>query len=443
MSTLRSTLDELRGEDLRVISDKELGEGLVELERSSRVIEAERCRRLVEVERRATWAVDGHLSVVSWLAVKVRVGFSRASRHVKLSRALSHMPRTASAFGEGELSSEAVGLLVGAREAAREAFGEAEEMLVDAGIALPARDLRTVVAYWCQAADAAEAAEREQRSYEGRRLHVSPTIDGVVRIDGDLDPESGQTLITALRSVQDAWARNGGDDLRTPPQRRVDALVELCRRSLDRSDRPEIAGERPHVIVTVDLETLEDQAGRRSELEDTGPITPETARRIACDAGVSRIIRAGVSEPLDVGRKTPVVPVGIRRALVLRDGGCRFPGCGRPQAWCDAHHVRHWADGGETALGNNLVLLCRPHHRAIHDRFRVEISGGGPVFSRADGIPLVEDRAPPSLASSAGPPSAVAPEQPHRYFEAESAAPTAAWPAANRAVSTRKGEQLT
>jgi hypothetical protein len=294
-----------------------------------------------------------------------------------------------------KLSPEAAGLLVGAHQAAPEAFGEAEPMLVDAAVALPARELRVAISYWRQAADAAGAEERERRIWEGRHLHVSPTIEGTVRIDGSLDPESGQSLLTALRAVQDAWARDGVPDPRSAPQRRADALTELCRVFLDRSYRPEVAGERPHVVITVDLETLQGKPGRRSELEDTGPITPETARRLACDAGVSRIITTGASEPLDVGRKTPVVPSGVRRALVLRDGGCRFPGWGRPQAWCDGHHVRHWADGGPTSL-QNLVLLCRPHHRAVHEEFRVEMNGHGPVFSRADGSRLEEDRAPPS-----------------------------------------------
>ncbi len=375
-------------------SEEELGEGLVELERASRVLEAERSRRLVEVERRGSWAIDGHLSVVSWLASRLRVGFARASQRVKLSRALRAMPVVSRALGEGELSSEAVGLLVRAHQAAPEAFGEAEPMLVDAAVALSARELRVAIAYWRQAADAAGAEERARRLWEGRHLHVSPTIEGTVRIDGSVDPESGQSLLTALGAVQDAWSRDGVEDRRSAPQRRADALVELCRSYLDRSDRPQVAGERPHVVITVDLETLGGEPGRRSELADVGPITPETARRLACDAGVSRIITIGASEPLDVGRRTPVVPSGMRRALVLRDGGCRFPGCGRPQYWCKAHHLRHWADGGPTAL-SNLVLVCRPHHRAVHEGFRVQMNGHGPVFSRADGSALAKDRAPP------------------------------------------------
>jgi len=333
---------------------------------------------------------------VSWLAGTLRVGFGRASQHVKRSRALRQMPATARAHGDGELSSEAVGLLVDARDAAPGEFAEAESMLVDAAVALPARELRTASAYWREVADATGAAGREERQVEGRHLHVSPLLSGMVRIDGDLDPESGQTVITALRCVQDAWARDGDVGGRSAPQRRADALVTVCRSWLDRSDRPQVAGERPHILVTVDLETLEGRVGKRSELEDVGPITPESARRLACDARVSRVITDGRSEPVDVGRATLVVPSAIRRALVVRDGGCRFPGCGRPQAWCDAHHVMHWADGGKTALAN-LVLLCRPHHRAVHTDFGVEMNGRGPVFVRADGSRLAVDRAPPSL----------------------------------------------
>jgi Domain of unknown function (DUF222) len=115
-----------------------------------------------------------------------------------------------------------------------------------------------------------------------------------------VDPESGQSFLTALGAVQDAWTRDGVEDTKSASQRRADALVELCGAFLDRSDRPQVAGERPHVVVTVDLRSLQGKLGRRSELEDTGPITPETARRLACDAGISRIITTGASEPLDV-----------------------------------------------------------------------------------------------------------------------------------------------
>lgn len=103
----------------------------------------------------------------------------------------------------------------------------------------------------------------------------------------------------------------------------------------------------------------------------------------------------GRSEPLDVGRRTPVVPPAVRRAVIVRDRTCRFPGCDRPHAWCDAHHVEHWADGGPTAL-RNLVLLCRRHHRMVHapGGFGLRIEEGTSVFRRPDGS-MLEDRAPP------------------------------------------------
>ena len=254
-------------------------------------------------------------------------------------------------------------------------------------------ELRRVLAYWRQAADLERAKQDEDLAFERRHVHVSPTLAGMVWVDGDLDPETGQTLISALRAVMDAEVRaNDGPDLRTPGQRRADALGEICRRWLDSCDRPTVAGERPHVVVRVDLASLEGRVGH-SELDDVGPVTPETARRFACDANVSRVITDGASQPVDLGRTTKVVPPPLRRAVTIRDHGCRFPGCGRPPGWCDAHHVRHWADGGETSLGN-LVLLCRPHHRLIHRGFGVEMVEGMPRFTRPDGSEL-SDRAPP------------------------------------------------
>lgn len=88
-------------------------------------------------------------------------------------------------------------------------------------------------------------------------------------------------------------------------------------------------------------------------------------RRLACDAQIVPIVLGSEGQPLDVGRASRSVPPAIRRALTARDGGCAFPGCDRPPTWCEAHHVRHWADGGETAL-SNLVLLCGHHHRRVH-----------------------------------------------------------------------------
>lgn len=393
MSTLRSALDELGAEDLRYASDEGLETDFTELERAAGAVEAELARRAAEIDRRGSFRRDGYLSISSWLAHRFRMAFSAATQLVRLARALEHMPGTRKALADGEISRSAAAILVAASDADPDEFSAVEETLVETARILGMRDLKRAVAHWRDAIDQRRAEEDAEHAFQLRRLHVSPTLQGMVRVDGDLDPETGQVLITALRSVLDAEERMPGADGRTFAQRRADALGEICQSWLDSTDRPLVSGERPHVTITVDLEALEGRSGFRCELGDAGTITPEAARRWACDASIARVITNGRSEPLEVGRRTPVVPASMRRAVVVRDGGCRFPGCDRPHTWCDAHHVRHWADGGPTSL-SNLVLLCRPHHRLIHQRFGMEMLQGRPVFLRPDGSPL-EDRAPP------------------------------------------------
>jgi uncharacterized protein DUF222/HNH endonuclease len=199
-------------------------------------------------------------------------------------------------------------------------------------------------------------------------------------------------VITALRALMPprAWAR------RTAGRRHSDAPTRSVRSVISgwtAAIVPFVAGERPHLTLTVDLDALERRSGRRCELDDVGRIAPEDARRIACDASVSRVITTAPSAPVEIGRRTPIVPAALRRVVVVRDGGCRFPGCDRPPGWCDAHHVVHWADGGEMALGN-LLLLCRPHHRKVHERFSLTIEDGRPAFRRPDGTPLHDARFP-------------------------------------------------
>ncbi|MGZ5295844.1 MAG: DUF222 domain-containing protein, partial [Actinomycetota bacterium] len=227
------------------------------------------------------------------------------------------------------------------------------------------------------------------------KLHASVSFLGMVRVDGDLDPETGETLLTALHAVLDAESRSRGqDDVRSPAQRRADALGEICRQWLDRGERPSVAGERPHVTVTVASDALRADTGATGELDHAGPIDAEVARRLACDASIMRVVLSGSSQPLDLGRRTSVIPPAMRRAVIVRDRHCRFPGCDRPHTWCDAHHAVHWADGGPTALPN-LLLLCRRHHRLVHQpgAFRLELLDGRPVFKRPDGSLL--DHAPP------------------------------------------------
>ncbi len=419
MSELRSAIEALQGEDLESVSDERLETDFGDIQRATQALESERLRRLAEIHRRQSHRRDGYLSTASWLVDRHRMGWTTASKEIRTARAVERMPHTKEALATGELGASAVQMLVWARQAHPAQFLRSEEALVEAARRLPARQLQHTMAHWRHKLDWEQGLKEAERVRDQRRLTVSTTLLGMVRVDGDLDPETGETVLTALRHCVDADRRaKDPDDTRTPAQRRADALGVICGSwlggskeawgspggstggSLDGPGMPgAVRGERPHVAVVVDLRALQGQTGHRAELDHVGPVHPEAIRRISCDASVSRVLTRGGSEPLDIGRRTPVVPGPMRRALIVRDGRCRFPTCDRPPAWCDAHHVVHWANGGVTAL-SNLVLLCRRHHRLVHETgFRVTIVEGHPHFKRPDGsdVRAVTARSDPAL----------------------------------------------
>ena len=413
MSELRSALEGLRAESLPELPDARIEEDFAELHRAAELIEAERLRRLAEIDRRGLFERDGHLSAASWLVSVYRVAWGTAREQVRMARGLAQMRGVRSAIAAGEVSMSAARSLVAAREADPAAFERSEQVLVEAARVHSVAELGRVLAFWRDRVERERAPERDPR-YDRRGLSASVTFGGMVRVDGDLDPETGEHLLTALRAVLDAEVRSGDEhgsganetEDRTPAQRRADALGEICRQWLDGRKRPVVAGERPHLTLTVGVDTLmglralgealTGPPGGTGELDHTGPVASDVARRLACDASVRRVVVGPGSEPLDVGRRSAVVPPAMRRAVIVRDRHCRFPGCDRPQAWCDAHHVVHWADGGPTAL-HNLVLLCRRHHRMVHapGGFGLALEDRRPVFRRPDGSVLEDDRGPP------------------------------------------------
>ncbi len=177
-------------------------------------------------------------------------------------------------------------------------------------------------------------------------------------------------VLTALAS---ATAPRGPDDHRSAGQRRADALVDMCAVCLDHGSLASSGGVRPHLLVTAPAtsfatsgEVTNPSSTEVPEVSWTGPLPNASVRRLGCDADITRVLLDGDSLPLDVGRSIRTVPQQIRHALVVRDRGCVAEGCDRPVAWTEAHHVVHWAEGGRTAL-DNLVLLCRTHHRKVHD----------------------------------------------------------------------------
>src|SRR5262249_9953538 len=183
-----------------------------------------------------------------------------AGGEVRMARALEHMPAAREALGLGEVSASAVDALAAAREADPEAFSSVEEDLVEVARTMPARGLRLAVERWKVRVQPRVTEREDAERYERRCMHVSRARDGMVRVDGNLDPETGATFTTALDAVTGAWARSAGDDPRSAAQRRADAVGEVCRGWLSHSDRPVVGGERPHITVVADLQTLEGRA---------------------------------------------------------------------------------------------------------------------------------------------------------------------------------------
>jgi hypothetical protein len=395
LSELRSAIGQFQSEVLSQLPDAVIEEDFAELHRMGELVESERLRRLAELERRGVHERDGHVSVVAWLAARFKVAWGLARESVRVARALEDMPVARRALEDGDIPLSAVGQLAAAREVDPESFSRSEPMLVEAAAMHSVRDLQRVLGHWRVLAESRSGKDPEERAYARRRLHVSKTFLGMVRGDFELECEGGDTVLTAIGCVVDGEARSGSEDDRTPAQRRADALVEICRQFLGRSDRPAVGGERAHVTVTVPVEVLAGASDEPAELDHVGHVSASVARRLACDASLMRVVMSGRSEPLDVGRRTPVVPPALRRAVIARDRHCRFGACDRQASWCDAHHVVPWSEGGPTSL-DNLTLLCRRHHRAVHPpgRFRLVMVDGRPTVFRPDGT-VVEGRAPP------------------------------------------------
>ncbi|MDP8969518.1 MAG: HNH endonuclease, partial [Actinomycetota bacterium] len=173
-----------------------------------------------------------------------------------------------------------------------------------------------------------------------------------------------------------------------PGARRADALVAVAETFLAHGVTQAPVADRHQVVVHVDAVTLADAAdGDRCHVQDGPGLAAATVRRLTCDSSLVASIHDPQGRPLDVARKTRAIPPALRRALSSRDGGCRFPGC-TTRRRVDGHHIRHWADGGPTSL-DNLVLLCRFHHRLVHEGgYRLRRSADTLTFARPDGQPL-------------------------------------------------------
>jgi hypothetical protein len=344
------------------LADAELAPEVQRLHRLIAQATARAAEVVAEAHRRGLPLAAGYGSTTAWLTAVTGDSLRVCSSRVRVALALRHMAHTREAFAEGRLAECRVRLLVDARNASPQHFERDETLLVNQACSLSARVFPLAVSHWRRLADPQGALDAADQAFARRRLHISPAWAGMVRLDGDLDPEGGAVVLTAIRSLAEPPALEPGDG-RSPQQRRADALVEICRRHLDSSDRPRQGGERPHLIISL---TAADLAGGGLVDLETGAITAEAVRRLGCDARLTWVALDARGRPSRAAEGGRIVSPALRRALALRDQYCTHPGCDVPARWCDAHHIRHWGHGGQTVAAN-LRLLCRRHHRLAHD----------------------------------------------------------------------------
>jgi hypothetical protein len=327
-------------------------------------LESEFSTEVREVQNSGDHLVNGNITASSWISRTCGMSLTSAADRLCVGEQLQSLPKIAAALSSGEIGYQSTSVLCHLRAQLgdlHDLFDE-EEML---GYArqFSVFHLRLLCRVARHAADPDGFFKEGEENYLRRRLHISLMSDGMYAIDGILDPEVGAALRTAL----DALAkRRGREDERTHSQRTADALGELVHHAMDEGRLPRRNGVRPHVTVTTTLEGLKNEVGAPpADLELSLPISTRTLERIACDSTISRVLLAD-SMVIDVGRATRVNSAPTRRALRVRDKGCRFPGCDRPANWSTPHHIIAWSRGGPTNLANE-VLLCYYHHRLVHE----------------------------------------------------------------------------
>jgi hypothetical protein len=341
-------------------------------------IAAATCRWLglaAEFDERGGHERFGFASCASWLAWRCSITPRAAREQLRVARSLRELPRIRDSFACGALSYSKVRALT--RVAEPEMEGELLELAEDATAAQLERLLRGY-----RGAIAADAAEQTQSR---RHLTTRWEADGSLTIRGSLPPDEADLFLKGLERARDELrsTASGGDAVAGRPDR-ADGLVALAETAIASGVEPSTGGDRNQVVVHVDLGDLVSDDDTTAATLDRGVALPaETARRLGCDAAIVTMIERD-GEPLSIGRKTRSIPPALRRALNARDRCCRFPGCEHDR-FVDAHHIEHWARGGETSL-DNLVLLCRHHHRLLHEGgFTLAVEDGEPIFRTPGG----------------------------------------------------------
>ena len=364
--------------------DTGLPDQIRDIEAVSRMLHAVMLEAVAEVEFRNIAASTGFGTTKRLLAGMLQLSATEAGTRVARATQLTArrtlsgevlppaLPNTAAALGAGEIGVGQVRVIAETMSAIPASVGVEQREAAEADLARYARSFtptslqkigRHILAHLDQ--DGPQPREEPEPAAAAGELRLRERRDGRLGLEGFLEAEHSG----AFRSLIEQFAAprpaaEGIPDARTTAQRNADALVEVCGLARAAQDCPTTGGEPPHLTVTLGWEALRTGLGAAT-LDYGTHLSASAARRWACDAKVIPAVLGGGSEPLDVGRAMRTVPLSLRRALVARDRGCAFPGCDRPPGLCQAHHCRHWVDGGDTSV-DNCVLLCETHHRHVH-----------------------------------------------------------------------------
>jgi hypothetical protein len=360
---------------------------------------------LAEFDRAEGWVRHGVANCAQWLNLKCGIGTVAAREKVRVARALESLPAICEAFRHGQLSYSKV------RAMTRVATPATEETLLNVALYGTASHIERLVRHF-RRVERLEEAEQALARQRARFLNFGYDEDGSVTLQARFAPEVGRLIKRAIEAampdddtgsaapaakVSAATAEYSEANVRDPiGAKRADALERIAGQFLADGAKNAGTDDRYQVAVHID-QTLLTEAGDhspkcgaglagRSELEDGPELALATARRLACDSHLVGIVEDKRGEPLNVGRRTRAITPALKRALKSRDGGCRFPGCDRSR-FTAGHHIRHWADGGETSLAN-LVTLCGFHHRLLHEGgFGLKTTDDGAfVFTRPNGL---------------------------------------------------------
>jgi hypothetical protein len=363
---------------------------------------------VAEFDRIEGWAGDGLPSCAHWLNLHCGIGSVAAREKVRVARALETLPKIGEAFRCGQVSYSKV------RAMTRVATPETQDTLLNIALHGTASHMERLVREF-RKAERLEEARLAEHKHRERYLRFGYDEDESLMIYAKLPPEVGEVIKQAIeaamaladegsaeRSASGASAESSEETNLEDPAgaRRADAMRLVAEAFLAReAERCPSSADRYQVVVHIDQRLLSEGCCQhdsgphehgRSEIESECSLTIETARRLACDSALVGLVEDRHGDPLNVGRKTRAISPAMKRALKARDGGCRFPGCDRAR-FTEGHHVRHWADGGETKL-SNLITLCRFHHRLVHEGgFGLQATDDGVfVFSAPDGRRLDE-----------------------------------------------------